>query len=299
VSTPETPLDVIVVGAGAAGVSAAISVANRNRSLALVSGQPALARIAAAQAIPNYPGLPGVAGADLAAAFERHLRALEVPLVPDKVAKIVPMGESFTLYSARHVYHARTVVLATGVYRDADIEGEDELVGQGVSYCASCDGRLFAGRRVAVIGYAPQGEQEAVELAADYGAQVTYLPLYEGPTRLPAAVESRPGERPTRLAREGAGVRLQLGAESLLVDGVFIVKEAVSPRALLDGVGSDGRHLIVDRHMHTAVPGVFAAGDCTGEPYQIAKAVGEGQMAAASALQLLAERAPAPEERAG
>lgn len=293
-STRETPLDVIVVGAGPAGASAAISVANRNRSLALVGGQPTLARIGAAQAIPNYPGLPDVAGADLAAAFKRHLRALDVQPVHDKVAKIVSTGDAFMLYSARHVYHARTVVLAPGVYRDADIEGEEELVGQGVSYCASCDGRLFAGRRVAVIGYAPQGEQEAAELAADYGAQVIYLPLYEGFSQLPAGVSVRPGERPTRLAREDDHVRIELGGEALLVDGVFIAKEAVSPRALLDGVGSDGRHLIVDRHMHTAVPGVFAAGDCTGEPYQVAKAVGEGQMAAVSALGFLAERAPAP-----
>ena len=137
------------------------------------------------------------------------------------------------------------------------------------------------------------------ELAADYGAQVTYLPLYEGAARLPAGVSVRPGERPARLAREHGHVRIELGGEALLVDGVFIAKEAVSPRALLDGVGSDGRHLIVDRHMHTAVPGVFAAGDCTGEPYQVAKAVGEGQMAAVSALGFLAERAPTPDERAG
>ena len=86
---------------------------------------------------------------------------------------------------------------------------------------------------------------------------------------------------------------VSLPDEDLEVDAVFIYKESVSPRALLEGLASDGRHITVDRHMETGIPGVFAAGDCTGEPYQTAKAVGEGQIAALRAVKYLRERAEA------
>ena len=82
---------------------------------------------------------------------------------------------------------------------------------------------------------------------------------------------------------------MSLPGEDLQVDAVFIYKNSVSPRTLLDGLASDGRHVTVDRHMETGVPGVFAAGDCTGEPYQTAKAVGEGQVAALEAVRFLAQ----------
>jgi len=156
-----------------------------------------------------------------------------------------------------------------------------------VSYCVTCDGRLFAGRRAAFISFTCQGEDEATALAEDYGAEVTYLPLYEGDYRLPKGVRVLPGARPERLARAGAHIVVSLPGADLQVDAVFICKNSVSPRGLLEGLATDGRHLIVDRQMETAVQGVFAAGDCTGEPYQIAKAVGEGQVAALHAVRYL------------
>ena len=87
---------------------------------------------------------------------------------------------------------------------------------------------------------------------------------------------------------------VSLPGEELQVDAVFIYKNSVSPRTLLEGLGSDGHHIIVDRQMETGVPGVFAAGDCTGEPYQTAKAVGEGQVAALHAVRFVREGIPQP-----
>ena len=129
---------------------------------------------------------------------------------------------------------------------------------------------------------------------------VTYLPQYEGDYRLPAGVPLRAGARPLRLTREDDGVHVSLedgagGSEGdeLVADAVFLYREAVAPRALLDGLDTDGPHLVVDRYLQTTVPGVFAAGDCAGGPYQVAKAVGQGQVAALSAVRLLRERADA------
>jgi thioredoxin reductase (NADPH) len=283
--------DVIVVGSGPAGISAAINVANRQRTVALMGGQAPFGRIRKAPSIANYPGFTSASGEELAAAFERHLDEFDVPVIGEKVSKIIPDEDGFVVFSEREVYRAGAVVLATGVYREAEIEGEEELVGQGVSYCVTCDGRLFAGRRGAFISYAPQGEEEAAALAEDYGVDVTYLPLYQGDYRLPEGVRVLQGARPTRLARVDGHLRVSLPDEDLQVDAVFIYKNSVSPRTLLEGLASDGRHVTVNRHMETGMPGVFAAGDCTGEPYQTAKAVGEGQVAALHAVRFLREQA--------
>ncbi len=282
--------DVIVVGSGPAGISAAINVANRKRTAVVMDGQTPFGRTRKAHSIPNYPGFTFASGEELAAALLRHLEEFDVPLIREKAGKILQGEDEFIVFSEREVYHARAVVLATGVYREAEIEGEEELVGQGVSYCVTCDGRLFAGRRAAFISSTAQGEEEAAVLAEDYAVDVTYLPLYGGDHRLPEGVRVIEGARPARLARVAGGVQVSLPGEDLLVDAVFIAKPSVSPRTLLEGLASDGRHITVNRQMETGIPGVFAAGDCTGEPYQIAKAVGEGQVAALHAVRFLRER---------
>ncbi|NLE21710.1 MAG: NAD(P)/FAD-dependent oxidoreductase [Actinobacteria bacterium] len=319
--------DVAVVGAGPAGVSAAINVANRGRSVVLLAGQAPFGRVNGPHEIANYAGFAVTSGDALVAAFRRHLDVFDVPVLREKVTRIGRDGDGsdddgFILFGSAEAYPARTVVLATGVIVEAAIEGEDKLVGQGVSYCVTCDGRLFSGRQVAVVGYGTPGEEEASELAESFGAGVTYLPQYEGEYRLAPAVDLRTGLRPSRLTRTDAGVRVTLvdargaaaeehgtaeggagpadvmdavGESACVVDefdvaAVFISREAVAPETLLDGLAVDGPHLVVDRSLRTSVPGVFAAGDCTGGPYQVAKAVGEGQVAALSAVRLLRER---------
>ena len=279
--------DVAVVGAGPAGISAAINVRNRSRSVVLLGGKVPFGRVDGPHAVANYAGFPAASGDELAAAFRRHLDAFAIAVTPEKVTKIVRDEDGFVLFGAGEFYEARTVVLATGVHVGSSIDGEEELVGQGVSYCVTCDGRLFAGRRVAYVSYGPPGEEEASELAEAFGTGVVYLPQYDADYRLAEGVEVRRDATPVRLGRSDDGVHVALGDDELIVDGVFFYKEAVAPRALLDGLDVTGSHLVADRQLRTSVPGVFAAGDCTGEPYQVAKAVGEGQVAALGAVRLL------------
>jgi thioredoxin reductase (NADPH) len=268
----------------------------------LLAGQAPFGRVNGPHEIANYAGFPAVGGEDLVAAFRRHLEAFDVPVVADKVTRISRAGagaddDGFVLFGAGEAYQARAVVLATGVVLEASIEGEDELAGQGVSYCVTCDGRLFTGRRVVVIGYGPAGEREASELADAFRADVTYLPQYDAGYRLGAGVSLRTGAKPARLMRTDRGVEVTLEGDapagSLVADAVFISRDAVAPGTLLDGLITDGPHLVVDQYMRTSVPGVFAAGDCTGGPYQVAKAVGQGQVAALSAVRLLRDQAEA------
>ena len=290
-----TPADVIVVGSGPAGISAAINVANRQRTVAVVGGQAPFGRLLKAHSVANYLGFTIASGQELAAAFVRHLREFSVPLIREKASKIIPDEDGFVVFTEKGFYHAGAVVLASGVYREAEIDGEEDLVGQGVSYCVTCDGRLFAGRRAAFISYSREGEDEASALAEDYGVEVTFVPLYEGDYHVPEGARVLTGARPSRIAQGDGALLVSLPDEELHVDAVFIYKDSVSPRTLVEGLESDGRHVTVGRHMETAVPGIFAAGDCTGEPYQTAKAVGEGQVAALEAVRFLRERAKTAE----
>lgn len=289
-STPEqlsAHYDVVVVGAGPAGISAAINVANRKRSVLLLDSQPPFTKTRRAPTIPNYPGFTYASGEDLAAAFVEHMERFEIPFAKEKVSKIMPDEGELLVFTDKEMYHARAVILATGVYREADLEGEDALIGRGVSYCANCDGRLFAGKDVAFISYIPEGEEEATVLFEDLGVALTYIPLYADEPSLPSGVTVLPRERPDRLHGENGKVVVELKAGPLTVDGVFVHKTSVAPGDLIDGIQVDDRHIIVGRDMSAGPPGVFAAGDCTGEPYQIAKAVGEGQVAALHALNYL------------
>lgn len=282
--------DVVVVGAGPAGVSAAINVANRKKTVLLLDGQQPFAKARKAHQIPNYPGFSFTSGEGLAEAFLRHLEEFDVTLLREKVSRIFRDDEDLLVSTESDNYHAKAVILATGVYREVELEGEEALVGQGVSYCVSCDGRLFAGREVAFVSFQPEGEEEATAMAKDFGAQVTFIPLYRGEYRLPEGVRILPRQRPDRLYRRDGKVHVVLPEEELVVDGVFVIKPGVSPRTLIEGLEMDDGHISVNREMETGLPGVYAAGDCTAEPYQIAKAVGEGQVAALQAIRFLAEK---------
>lgn len=283
--------DVIVVGAGPAGISAAINVANRKRSVVLFDGRAPFSKTRQAPSIPNYPGFQYSSGEELKTAFLSHMERFEIPFLHEKVTKVMPTEGEIVVFTDRDMYHAKAVVLATGVSREADLEGETELVGRGVSYCANCDGRLFAGREVVFISYIPEGEEEAAILSEELGVSVIYLPLYAGEPQLPEGVRVLPRERPGRLHREDGKILVDLTAGPLAVDAVFVHKAGVALGDLAEGIEVDDGHVVVDRAMSTGLPGVFAAGDCTGEPYQIAKAVGEGQVAALRALRYLREGA--------
>lgn len=287
--TKSAHYDVIVVGAGPAGISAAINVANRKKHVVVMESQQPFSRPRWAPSIPNYPGFAFAKGEDLGAAFVGHMEKFDVPFVGEKVSKVFRDGSDILVFTDKEMYHARAVIIATGVYREADLEGETEHVGRGVNYCVSCDGRLYAGREVAYVSYAPEGEEEASVLADDFDVSLTYLPLYEGEYRLPEGVRIIPGRRPDRIFREDDRMHVQLGKERLDVDGVFIYRKSVPPADLVVGVEMEGPHFVVDRHMRTSIPGVFAAGDCTGEPYQIAKSSGEGQVAGLQAVRYLRE----------
>jgi thioredoxin reductase (NADPH) len=270
--------DLLVIGGGPAGLSAALNARRRNKRVL----------VTAKEAISSKLRPAGVSGPELAERFREHAVAAGVEIRKEEVLNLQPEKDGFFVMGKNESYEAAAVILATGAPQKASLPGEAELAGRGVSYCATCDGMFFRDQEVMVISQLPAGEEEAAFLAG-ICRKVYYLPEYMGEYRLPPGVELVSGKA-LRLEGEEKLERVVTSAGEYRVAGVFIERAGLPPEQLCPGLVTVDEAIQVDRRMATNIPGLFAAGDCTGRPWQIAKAVGEGQVAALSAVQYLAER---------
>ena len=198
---------------------------------------------------------------------------------PGVVHQVIDMGESFGLSLGADFVEARKVILCTGAKQPKLLPGEEEFLGRGVSYCGTCDGMLYRGKRVAVIAQAHEAVSEANFLAG-LCESVTFFGKPDEALDARVIVSDEKVEAIFGSLR-AEGVRA--GGKEISFDGVFIFREAMALSALIGGIETDGAFIRVDRQMRTSLPGVFAAGDCTGLPLQVAKAVGEGCIAALAA----------------
>lgn len=276
--------DIAVVGGGPAGLSAAVQGRIRGKSVLVVSGDERDNSLYKTQRIDNYLGFPSVSGAELLSRFRTHADKAGVEWKTGRVLNILPSGGQFYLSIGSDMVQARAVILATGVVQAAKLPGEVELLGRGVSYCATCDGMLYRGRDIAVVGKSSDAPQEAAYLHS-IGCRVTYVAA-KPPEGLDPAIPfvqcAKPevvGETQVRALRTGEG--------ELPCAGVFILRPSMAPADLLPGLKLEGGYIAVDRDMASSLLGVFAAGDCTGLPLQVSKAVGEGQLAGHRASEYL------------
>ena len=273
--------DIAVIGAGPAGYSAAINARKREKSV-IVIGQNT-GWLSRAESIENYPGMPGVSGQEMLSKMADQAAAMGAELRGGVVHQVIAMGESFALSLGADFIEARKVILATGARQPRLLEGEERLLGRGVSYCGTCDGMLYRGKNVAVIGAGAEAVPEANFLMG-LCQSVTYFGKPD--PALDARIQVR-ADKVTKISGEARAQSLTAGGEEIPFDGVFIFREAMALSSLLPGLEMDGAFIRVDRQMRTSLPGVFAAGDCTGLPLQVAKAVGEGCIAALAASQEL------------
>lgn len=273
--------DIAVIGAGPAGYSAAINARKREKSV-IVIGQNT-GWLSRAESIENYLGMPGVSGQEMLSKMADQAAAMGAELRGGVVHQVIAMGESFALSLGADFIEARKVILATGARQPRLLEGEERLLGRGVSYCGTCDGMLYRGKNVAVIGAGAEAVPEANFLMG-LCQSVTYFGKPD--PALDARIQVR-ADKVTKISGETRAQSLTAGGEEIPFDGVFIFREAMALSSLLPGLEMDGAFIRVDRQMRTSLPGVFAAGDCTGLPLQVAKAVGEGCIAALAASQEL------------
>lgn len=272
--------DVAVIGGGPAGLSAAVNVAARGATCAVLSNDYRLNPLYRARQVDNYLGMRGQSGAALLDTMRREAEQAGTVFLAGRVISLLPVEDRFMLGLGSTVVEARRVILATGTLAGAELPGEAAFVGHGVSYCATCDGMLYREKRAVVTGNAADLAEE-VNFLHGIGVDVTVVtrqPL-EG---LDPGVDSRTARS---FAVQGDGELEGFVADGQLLpcDVVFILREVMAPDALVPGLALDGRFVRVNRQMETSIPGLYAAGDCTGKPLQIAKAVGEGLIAAQEA----------------
>lgn len=275
--------DIAIIGTGPAGLEAAVTATVRNKKIALFGTKDLTKKLQVVNhPIVNYLGMPNMTGTEMAEVFTRQLESLNIQITEKKVKAVYAMGSSFTLQMEDDTMEtAKTVILATGVAAGKPYPGEEKYLGRGVSYCATCDAPLYRGKKVAVISDSPSEESEA-QFLDEICAEVLYFPLYKDEPQLTGKIQVI-REKPVEILDKG----LQTDKNHYDVDGVFILRASQFPGQLVPGLQVDGSTVIVDNQMATNIPGLFAAGDIAGKPYQYIKSAGQGNIAALSAVEYI------------
>lgn len=279
--------DSIIIGTGPAGLSAALNLKTYKKDFIWFGSKNLSDKVQKAEKITNYPGFPGISGQELFQRFEEHIKAAGLSITEKTVTNIMSTGKSFMVLADNEMYEAKTLILCMGVMSAKQLDREDELLGKRLSYCATCDGMFYKDKKIAVICNDKKYEHE-VEYLADLAAEVLYFPTFnDSGIELSNVKISK--DMPVALTGESfvEGITLRSG-KTESVDGVFCLRNAIAPSKLMPQLEIENGHIVVDRTQQTKVPGCFAAGDCTGRPYQYTKAVGEGNVAAHSCIQYLA-----------
>ncbi len=281
--------DIAVIGGGPAGVSAAITASSKGRKVILFEAHGFSPRLRSVAKITDYMGIPEVSGSELMDAFVNHLRKTDVDVVESKIISLREVGMGFELGTPHGDYTADAVVLATGISRSNLIPGEKEFLGRGVSYCSIVDGPKFKGKRVAAIATVPDAMYE-VEYLADQCEHVFFFPRYAGfvpPKKKNITVVL---DKPDEITGTDKVTGLRAENDFYNVQGAFVFRATDPLNSFLPGLEIRGRSIYVDDQAQTNIEGVFAGGDCTGQPWQVNRAAGQGQKAALSAIRYLARR---------
>ncbi|WP_373897505.1 NAD(P)/FAD-dependent oxidoreductase [Haloimpatiens sp. FM7315] len=274
--------DIAIIGSGPAGLSAAINAKIRNKSIIVFGNEDFSNKLMRAPKVDNYLGFYGVTGKDLKDKFKEHISSMDINIIYEKINNVYALGEYFTLMVADKSYEAKKVILSTGIEFSKPLKGEEKFLGRGASYCATCDAPLYKNKTVAIVGYNEESQKEA-NFLSEIANKVYYIPMYKCKYDLLDTIEIVE-DKPIEIVGNLKVEKLILKEREIEAEGIFILKDSVPPSELVPGLEMEEGHIKVNRDMLTNIPGCFAAGDCTGKPYQYMKAAGEGQIAALSAV---------------
>jgi thioredoxin reductase (NADPH) len=299
--------DIAVIGTGPAGVSAAVTAKVRNKSVLLLGSGELTGKLVAGHAILNYPGLPGITGDGLADALRRHLEAMEIAVTEEKISAVYAMGDYFALQGRAEVpYEAAAVIVACGVTADKPLPGEEENLGHGVSYCATCDGPFFRKKKILVCGGGDSACQESMylrKLSDDvtvthrrdrFRAQASIVKAMTD-----AGIKTKMNTTVQSINSENNKVRSvtfldKTSGETYTeeFDGVFIFVGNIPQTQLVPDCEKDEAGFIkTDARMMTSIPGIYAIGDVRATPFrQIVTAAADGAVAAHYASEYIDER---------
>jgi thioredoxin reductase (NADPH) len=277
--------DIAIVGTGPAGLEAAINAKIRNKNIILFGNKELSAKLVKAPKINNFLGFYDIKGSELKNNFAAHIKAMGISIVPERINNIYAMGEYFALMVNDKIYEAKSIILATGIEYSKPLKGEEEFLGKGVGYCATCDAPLYKGKTVVIVGYNKESEEET-NYVSELTSKTYYIPMYKGEYNLNKSVEIIK-HKPVEIVGDDRVTKIILDQGEIITDGVFMLRDSLSPDKLVPGLQIEEGHIKVDRNMKTNIEGCYAAGDCIGKPYQYIKAAGEGLVAAHNAVSYL------------
>ena len=302
--------ELAIIGAGAAGCAAAIYAGRSGIKSVVFDKGVGGGLTSTAPKIENYPGFPSVSGLELMQRFIDHASSYADFHFNEEVREIRKNGDGFVVLTSEGEYGVKAVVLCTGsTYKKLGVPGEIEFSGRGVSYCATCDGFFFKGKRVAVVGGGNTALLEAIYLK-QIGCEEVFLIHRRDMLRGEEVLQREAREKGVEFVLntvvkriEGGDVVEKLVLEDvkrkteseLLVQGVFVAvgEQPQNELALKLGVRVDDHgFVVVDRGQRTSVEGVYAAGDITGGVRQIVTACAEGAVAALSSTEVLGKKYP-------
>lgn len=295
--------DLIILGAGPAGLTAGIYAARGGLNAVIVESKAVGGQAALTAEIENYPGFASVSGYELVSLMQAQCEALGVSFVFDAPVALALEGDVKrvdTAYSG--TLEARAVILATGALpRTLGLERESELMGGGVSYCATCDGAFFRGKPVAVVGGGNTAVEDALYL--EKFASEVYLIHRRDALRADAILADRVKNSGVHIVWDSVVTALDGDKKlqsvtlknvksgdtsSLAVNGLFVAVGQKPATEGLTGVELDGGYIVTDSEMRTSLPGVFAAGDVRKKTLrQVVTAAADGAVAAESAIKFL------------
>ena len=295
----ETLWDVIIIGGGPAGLTAGIYTSRHGLHTLILESQHIGGHAQEAHWIENYPGFPnGIDGFRLIELFQEQAMKFGVEFRRETVIGVGDAG-AFKMISTREgFYQAKAIVVATGMQRkQLSIPGEEEFIGRGVSYCGICDGPLFKGKTVAVVGSGHEAIDDIIRLA-EVSSKVYALPgkngyaekLHLDEVERNPKVEVIAGKELAAIRGSDHVTEIALNGSdlsTLKVDGVFLILDTVSTNVIMGqaGISLDGTGcIVVDREQRTNIPGIFAAGDCSCSGQQVVTAAGDGGKAGLATL---------------
>ena len=282
--------DIAIIGAGPAGLSAALNSKIRNKKVILFGKDSE--KLVKTEKISNYLGLKDIPGKDLNDAFNDSLLDYDLERSFKKVRTVYAMGDYFAIEveNESEMIEARSVILATGIDLKKELDNEDKFFAKGVNYCATCDAALYREKKVVIIGYNEESIEEA-NFTAEIVGSLVFVNMTGGPVSLNSGIDVIEGEIPVGFqGNQKAEALVMKSGKSIEADGFFIINDASRADRLVPSIKMEDNHIRVDKNMASSIRGLFAAGDTTGSPYQIMKAVGEGQVAALSAASFLAKK---------
>ncbi len=292
-------VDVTIIGAGPAGLTAATYLARSSNSFVLIDKDAPGGRLNTLPEIENYPGFKSVSGMELANAFIDSASALGVETTYGNVMSVYKENDRFIIKTDMESYESKAVIVATGITFAPTLKGEKEFLGKGVSYCATCDGRFFKGKNMAVYGNGEEAIQEALYLAPLSLKLFFVCPnKIKGRDKLVSSlrhlnnVEILEDSSLKEISGESKVSSISVKDKVIDVEAVFPLNGPKSASGFLSNLGLELNKGFIktNAEQETSIPGLYAAGDILDKKLrQVVTAAGEGAIAATSAIKYINE----------